>query len=69
MTHEEGSRAMSAEKRSTHRCPTCGSPLVPIVYGLPGRDLLDAATRGEVIIGGCIIDVDDPTEGCPVCSR
>lgn len=45
-------------------CPTCGAPGVLIVYGMPGPDLFEAAERGEVLIGGCVITGDDPTHGC-----
>ena len=37
------------------RCPVCGAPDVrPIVCGLPGPDLAEAASRGEVVLGGCM---------------
>jgi hypothetical protein len=45
-------------------CPVCGEPGVLIVYGMPGPDLFEAAERGEVLIGGCVITGDDPTHGC-----
>lgn len=35
-----------------------------IVYGMPGPELFEAAERGEVLIGGCVITGDDPTHGC-----
>lgn len=46
------------------RCPTCGAPGVLIIYGMPGLELLEAAERGEVLMGGCVITGDDPTHGC-----
>lgn len=44
---------------------------VPIVYGLPGPELVEAAERGEVLIGGCCIIVDAPMPnlGCPHCGH
>jgi len=45
-------------------CPTCGRPGVLIVYGMPGPELVHAAERGQVLIGGCVITSDDPTHGC-----
>lgn len=45
-------------------CPTCGALGIPIVYGMPAPDLVDAAERGEVLIGGCVITGEDPTHGC-----
>jgi hypothetical protein len=46
------------------RCPTCGAPAVPIVYGLPGPELWEASERGEVILGGCVIIPENPSHGC-----
>lgn len=46
------------------RCPVCGAASVPIVYGLPDVELFDAADRGEVALGGCIVGDDDPTHEC-----
>lgn len=48
----------------TARCPECGRPGIPIVYGLPGAEVFEAAEEGEVLIGGCRIAADDPTHGC-----
>ena len=49
------------------RCPRCGTPGIEIVYGLPGPDLAAEAERGEVIIGGCLVDETNPTHQCPAC--
>jgi len=38
-------------------CPACSSTsLLPIAYGMPTPELIEAAARGEVILGGCVID-------------
>lgn len=38
-------------------CPDCGSTeVVPVVFGLPGPELLERARRGEVALGGCMVD-------------
>ena len=50
-------------------CPRCGESTRPIVYGLPGPDLIDASRRGEVAIGGCIVHEDAPTWSCPTCGE
>ena len=48
-------------------CARCGAPaVVPIVYGLPDEALEQAATRGEVALGGCIIP-QPQRWGCRVC--
>ena len=46
------------------RCPRCGRPGVPIVYGLPGPELMEAAERGEVALGGCVIPDAPPSHEC-----
>jgi len=42
--------------------------VIPIVYGLPGSELIERARRGEVSLGGCVIMPGQPhiTE-CRVC--
>jgi hypothetical protein len=41
--------------RAPKRCSRCEeNGAVPIVYGLPGNELLQAANRREVAIGGCV---------------
>ena len=70
------SRTHSLRKGSN--CPTCkAGRLIPIIYGLPGRELMEQSERGEVELGGCIItEVFDPKTGflsgdpelyCPKC--
>jgi len=46
-------------------CPRCGARGVPLVYGLPGRELLEASARGEVALGGCVRG--DETHRCTRC--
>ena len=50
------------------RCPRCRSPdLRPIVRGMPGPELVEAADRGEAVIGGCVVGDLDPTWRCGGC--
>lgn len=59
---EEG-RTMSKSTASV--CPKCGKDSgIPIAYGLPGRDLMDRAQRGEVALGGCLVMDDNPELRC-----
>lgn len=52
------------------QCPRCGrEPVVEIVYGLPGPELVAAALRGEVRIGGCCISQESPTHACRSCDH
>ena len=64
-------------RRKSHPpvCPKCGGKVVPIVYGMPTVTLEEKADRGEVIIGGCCIALDehgrqlDPKWGCIDCDE
>ena len=39
------------------RCAFCGTTASrTVVYGYPSPELLEEARRGEVILGGCVID-------------
>jgi hypothetical protein len=60
------------------KCPSCKTQnLIPIVHGLPFRELIEQSERGEVELGGCIVtEVLDPKSGyisgdpelyCPKC--
>jgi hypothetical protein len=42
-------------------CPTCGSErLVRVEFGFPSRRMMDAAERGEIVLGGCAIPDERP---------
>lgn len=43
--------------------------MTPIVYGMPGPELVDAYTRGEVELGGCCITPGEPMFRCQHCGR
>lgn len=50
------------------RCPSCGSErTVPIVYSLPSADVERRAQEGEVVLGGCIVEDDQPDRACLDC--
>lgn len=46
------------------RCPICGLPAIPIVYGLPSWSLMDAAEAGDIEAGGCMVDDVNPSWAC-----
>lgn len=53
---------------TTPCCPSCGaSETLPIVYGLPGPELIARAERGEVALGGCCIEIGGPNTVCRSC--
>jgi hypothetical protein len=48
-------------------CPHCGSPAMPISYGMPTDEAVTMAERGEIILAGCVTSPSDPTHGCLSC--
>ena len=52
------------------RCPRCGElGALPVVYGLPDIATMDLAEEGKVILGGCVLDPDDPDWLCLPCAK
>ena len=50
------------------KCEACGEmSVVPVMYGLPTEEAFESASRGEIALGGCIIDFDNPTLTCSSC--
>lgn len=54
-------------------CPKCGGKVVGIIYGEPTLEAYERSLKGEFILGGCCINVDenghemDPQWGCIDC--
>lgn len=51
-------------------CPNCGGKdIARIMYGLPCCDeaLKNAIDKGEICLGGCIVDDDAPAYRCNQC--
>jgi hypothetical protein len=49
-------------------CPRCGSnQIVAIAYGYPGPELMSAAERREVLLGGCVLWEAMASDGCAGC--
>lgn len=49
-------------------CPSCGSPKpLRIAYGYPSAEMFEAAMRGELTLGGCIVERESPTLSCRLC--
>ena len=65
----DGTAGGSVPGRSRGRCFRCGTRLVPYVVGLPDPDLWEAAERGEVVLGGCLLGPWTPSAVCPICHR
>jgi len=50
-------------------CPQCGcTKVVPVVFGLPGDELMERARRGEVALGGCM-PLPGVIGACTECGR
>lgn len=50
-----------------HACKNCGHQLVPVAYGFPVGDTIRAAKRGEVVLGGCTVELGQPGWACSKC--
>ena len=49
-------------------CPKCGSTdAVEIIYGYPTDETGMAAERGEIVLGGCLVGMEDPDYQCRGC--
>jgi hypothetical protein len=48
-------------------CAACGDRLVPVVYGYPAPGTVQAAERGDVVIGGCGVWDGQPELACASC--
>jgi hypothetical protein len=58
-----------SRRRAPDVCPQCGSGrLVAIAYGYPGPEMMAAAERGEVLLGGCVVSEEMPLDGCADCN-
>jgi len=55
-------------KKMGPSCPVCSAEDPRhIVYGFPTGPAFEAATRGEIALGGCIIGGEMPSWECRVC--
>lgn len=51
-----------------YACPNCGSgEVLPIEYGYPGLEMGEAAERGEIVPGGCLVNDIDRAWHCQRC--
>lgn len=58
--------------RHSPRCPDCpGGPAgVHLIFGLPDEELSDSGQRGDIVLGGCVLDPGPPARwACPRCGR
>lgn len=50
-------------------CGRCGRAMLPIAYGYPGLETIEAEQRGELVIGGCTVYDGMPAFACTECGR
>ena len=49
-------------------CPSCNQETgVDIVYGMPGEETALKAEQGEIVLGGCVIEPNQPNYHCVSC--
>jgi hypothetical protein len=59
---------MSTTLRKGSTCPACTkAKLVPLIFGLPGMDLVEQEARREIVLGGCVSSEFPPELECLVC--
>lgn len=51
------------------KCPNCGNKLIPIEYGMPAPETFEKAEKGEVFLGGCMVEDIQPVYHCNTCRR
>jgi len=54
--------------REIPRCPKCkATDTIPILYGLPSPGWEQRVEKGRAVIGGCVVDGDEPDRECSSC--
>ena len=48
-------------------CESCGKTMVPIAYGYPGDGMWEAVERGDIVLGGCVVEEGIPLWRCTSC--
>lgn len=51
------------------RCERCGGEAIPILYGSPAYEAVEAFHRGELVLGGCLAEEGLPTWSCSACEH
>ena len=60
----------SITTRPTPHCPGCNSQrVVPIVFGYPTPDAMEAVEEGKIMLGGCIVEEGNPNWHCKDCDH
>jgi len=52
------------------KCPKCKSTrVIPIGYGFPGPEIWAEVDKGNLKLGGCVIEKDNPDTFCKDCEH
>jgi hypothetical protein len=63
-----GEDVVATPKDDQQVCPSChATSLVRVARGYPTPETMDAAERGEVVLGGCMVGADVPELACRSC--
>lgn len=61
-------RKVMPKKVST--CPKCQSKnIAAIVFGFPSPEMIEGEDKGDIVLGGCCVEVDDPEWRCKDCEH
>ena len=56
--------------RAAPICPKCDSADVArIEYGFPSPEMIEGSDKGEIVLGGCCVEVNDPEWHCKDCEH
>ena len=59
-----------AERKRSQRCQKCGlHETKPIMYGFPSMEMFTLAERGDIALGGCLVEMDQPNWYCSNCEH
>lgn len=52
----------------TMKCPNCKSEnAIPIAYGVPSEETWEEVKKGNLVLGGCVIEGNEPDMFCKDC--
>ncbi|MFT8348850.1 hypothetical protein [Clostridium saccharoperbutylacetonicum] len=67
---EMGAQKISMKIMPKKKCPACGATdTIKILYDEPTYESCEAAERGEIALGGCLISEVSPKRYCKACGE
>jgi hypothetical protein len=56
--------------KKTPKCQECQSENVAAIeFGFPSPEMIEGSDKGDIILGGCCVDVDNPEWHCMGCEH